>query len=88
MITLKEFALNLRAKLKNGKAGENQIVQEILNAKATNDLTDKNVELILQYIENPSYNPEDGTMILSESDNSAFLKAVENIRKKIKKGGK
>lgn len=78
-MTLKEFALELRNELLNGEMPQ-LIAAKILAKRLT---PDKN-NIIINYLIDPNYNPQIGTIESNEADNSEFLKLVDIVAKIIK----
>lgn len=90
MATIKDFALKYREELLADPSEEKakEIANKINSLRSNGQpLTKENIELLLTYIEDPSYNPKTGQRMLLESDNSAFLDQIGTINSNIKKGG-
>lgn len=90
MATIKDFALKYREELLADPTEEKakEIANKINSLRSNGQpLTKENIELLLTYIEDPSYNPKTGQRMLLESDNSAFLDIIGTINSNIKKGG-
>lgn len=90
MATIKDFALKYREELLADPTEEKakEIANKINSLRSNGQpLTKENIELLLTYIEDPSYNPKTGQRMLLESDNSAFLDLIGTINSNIKKGG-
>ena len=89
MATIKEIALKFRNELLENPTEDNatRIAQKINKLKNTEGglLSQQSKELILTFIEDPSYNPKTGQRMILESDNSKFLNLVAIINSNIKK---
>lgn len=85
-MTLKEYAMKLREELNKNPSPEKakEIADRI--SKTTVDgraITDAEINNVLRWIENPTYNPATGQMIECEADNSAFLNLVNVVKQSI-----
>ena len=86
-MTLYEFAEHLRAILVQNN-GVQRVVNEIKNIRHENGtpLSDEEKQQFITYLQGRRYSP-DGRLIITDSDNSAFIRLVQTVSQTLSKGG-
>lgn len=85
-MTLKEYALKLREELINNPSPEKakDIAERILNVNVDKrKITEEEINNVINWIENPTYEPSTGVQIEYESDNSAFLNLIKIVAQNV-----